>query len=87
LLIVISIAAGACTLAGALMLMLKNSWNNRELAFFLGLASGVMVSVVIFDLLPSTLVAYHGRGGLTGIISGILVTVLASQALKGDEGQ
>ncbi len=56
MLILIGLAAGACTFAGAAMLILKRNWEHRELAFFLGLASGVMISVVLFDLLPSVLV-------------------------------
>jgi len=67
------------------MLILKRSWNRRELAFFLGLASGVMVSVAVFDLLPSTLIAYQGRGGLTGILLGVLITWLMSVYMRGNE--
>ncbi|MGE5379591.1 MAG: ZIP family metal transporter [Methylocystaceae bacterium] len=85
MLLLIGMAAGACTLAGAAMLILKRNWKQRELALFLGLASGVMVSVVIFDLLPSALVAYQGRGGLTGIAMGVIITWLMSGAMRGNE--
>jgi len=81
----IGLAAGACTLAGAAMLILKRNWKHWELALFLGLASGVMISVVIFDLLPSTLVVHQGRGGLTGIIFGVVMTWVMSSLMRGKE--
>ena len=43
----ISIAAGACTALGAIMLFIKRHWDNSSLAVFLGLASGVMVAVIL----------------------------------------
>ncbi|MGE5449842.1 MAG: ZIP family metal transporter [Methanomassiliicoccales archaeon] len=85
MLILIGLAAGACTFAGAATLMLKRNWKHRELAFFLGLASGVMISVVIFDLLPSALVAYEGRGGLTGVALGVIITWLISRFMQATE--
>ncbi len=49
----LSCIAGFCTTLGAILLFIKRRWSNRSLAFFLGLASGVMVGVVLFDMLPS----------------------------------
>ncbi len=58
---VISIVAGLCTCLGAILLFFKRNWSDHGLAFFLGLASGVMVAVVLFDMLPSALL-YASRG-------------------------
>lgn len=57
--LVLSTLAGAATVVGAILLFLRKSWGNRSLAFFLGLASGVMLAVVVFDILPSAL--YFGK--------------------------
>lgn len=51
--LLLSFIAGFCTTLGAVLLFIKRHWSNRSLAFFLGLASGVMVAVVVFDMLPS----------------------------------
>lgn len=51
--LLLSCIAGFCTTLGAVLLFIKRHWSNRSLAFFLGLASGVMVAVVLFDMLPS----------------------------------
>jgi ZIP family zinc transporter len=56
-----SIMAGACTALGAILLFIKRHWSAASLAVFLGLASGVMIAVVLFDMLPSAL-AYAGFG-------------------------
>ncbi|HCF49419.1 MAG TPA: ZIP family metal transporter, partial [Syntrophomonas sp.] len=55
--IFMSVAAGFCTTVGALVLFMKRNWSNRSLAVFLGLASGVMVAVVLLDMLPSALLS------------------------------
>lgn len=68
-----SISAGACTALGAVLLFIKRRWSDASLAIFLGLASGVMIAVVIFDMLPSAL-AYAGYGSaLKGVAAGFLV--------------
>ena len=45
--------AGLGTALGALLICAKQNWSSKSLAFYLGLASGVMAGVVIFDMLPS----------------------------------
>jgi len=68
-----SIMAGACTSVGAILLFIKRHWSNASLAVFLGLASGVMIAVVVFDMLPSALV-YAGFGSaIKGVATGMLV--------------
>lgn len=70
-----SLAAGACTVVGVVMLFIKRDWGDSGLAFFMGLASGVMGAVVLFDLLPSALVA--GGWRVTAVGSGCGIVLLA----------
>ncbi len=68
-----SIAAGLGTVIGAVLIFLKKRWTPKNLAFFLGLAAGVMTAVVIFDMLPSALL-YSGFGkAVSGIIIGFVL--------------
>lgn len=71
-----SILAGACTALGAALLFIKRHWSDASLAVFLGLASGVMIAVVVFDMLPSAL-AYSGIGAaVKGVAAGMLILFL-----------
>lgn len=71
-----SMLAGICTAIGAIMLFIKRRWSSASLAVFLGLASGVMVAVVVFDMLPSA-VAYAGFGStIKGVAGGFLILYL-----------
>ncbi len=64
--------AGLCTTMGAIMVFLKRRWSNRSLAIFLGLASGVMVAVVLFDMLPSAFLFADYRAPAWGLFLGLL---------------
>jgi len=84
----LSIAAGACTFLGAVLVFLRSRIGRKELSFFLGLAAGVMVAVVAFDLVPSVLVS-GGRGGfIFGALAGwaliALITMLTSPGNNGN---
>lgn len=68
-----SILAGFCTVIGASLLFLRKRWTNRELSFFLGLAAGVMVAVVVFDMMPSALLFTGRIKALLGFGFGILL--------------
>ena len=68
---IISAAAGFCTTLGAVLLFAKRRWSNRSLSIFLGLASGVMVAVVLLDMLPSALL-YDWLAAIAGIVLGIV---------------
>ncbi|HEX3012427.1 MAG TPA: ZIP family metal transporter [Syntrophomonadaceae bacterium] len=68
-----SILAGGCTAVGAVFLFAKRNWSNASLAFYLGLASGVMVAVVVFDMMPSALLYSGWLQGLLGFGLGLLV--------------
>ncbi|HWQ75166.1 MAG TPA: ZIP family metal transporter [Syntrophomonas sp.] len=71
-----SLLAGLCTTVGAAALLLKQKWSHRNLAFFLGLAAGVMTAVVVFDMMPSALIA-GGKQGVAGVAVGLLLMFLA----------
>ncbi|MGI6549235.1 MAG: ZIP family metal transporter [Syntrophomonadales bacterium] len=73
-----SVAAGVCTFLGAVLVFLRSRIERKELSFFLGLAAGVMVAVVVFDLIPSVLVS-GGRGGfIFGAFAGAALIALIS---------
>lgn len=76
-----SLLAGACTALGAFILFFRKSWSNKSLAFFLGLAAGVMVAVVVFDMLPSALVFGNVVKTFTGVVLGILTMVFVNSLL------
>lgn len=69
--------AGLCTALGALCLFFRKHWSSRDLAFFLGLAGGVMVAVVLFDMMPSALL-FSGRAlAWLGFALGMLLMAIA----------
>lgn len=70
-LFLLSFMAGGCTILGAVLLFIRKNWSNKSLAFFLGLASGVMIAVICFDMLPSALIS-DWKGSVGGIAIGVL---------------
>lgn len=68
----LSFVAGLCTTAGAILLFIKQELSDRGLAFFLGLASGVMLAVVLFDMLPSALLFSGGMKSVAGVVLGLV---------------
>jgi len=76
-----SIWAGLGTVLGALLVFIKKNWSSRSLAFYLGLASGVMAAVVIFDILPSALLFASLLKVLSGILWGILIMLAVDLGL------
>jgi len=91
--LLISLLAGLCTTVGAGTLFLKKKWSNKSLGFFLGLAAGVMGTVVLLDMLPSAFLFSGYKLALSGIIGGagfvwffnqvILKNQLSSESLVG----
>lgn len=77
----ISAAAGACTALGAIMLFVKKHWDNRSLAVFLGLASGVMVAVVLFDMMPSALVFCGWHKAVIGMVLGGVILAVCDRLM------
>lgn len=76
-----SLVAGACTALGAIILFFRKRWSNQSLAFFLGLASGVMVAVVVFDMLPSAMLFGNVLKAIIGVALGLLTMVVVNSAL------
>ncbi len=79
-----SVMAGACTFLGAAMLLARRHWGRTSLAFFLGLASGVMGAVILFDLLPSVLFFPGRLKGLVGFLLTIPFMMAVNSQLKID---
>ncbi|MEQ8201259.1 MAG: ZIP family metal transporter [Syntrophomonadaceae bacterium] len=76
-----SIAAGLGTLLGAVMIFIRRRWSARGLAFFLGLAAGVMTAVVVFDMLPSAFLFGPAGIALGGIAVGLMFMVAGDYLL------
>ncbi len=77
-----SVAAGVCTFLGAILVFLRPRIQKKELSFFLGLAAGVMVAVVLFDLIPSVLV-YGGKVGfILGACGGWVLIAMVNLIIK-----
>jgi len=77
-----SIAAGVCTFLGAVLVFLRPRIQRRELSFFLGLAAGVMVAVVLFDLIPSVLFS-GGKGGfILGALGGWVLIAMINLLIR-----
>lgn len=77
----ISCAAGICTALGAVILFVKREFNNRSLAIFLGLASGVMIAVVVFDMMPSAIIFSGHKKAFFGLIMGMLLLALTDKLI------
>jgi ZIP family zinc transporter len=77
-----SILAGLATVIGALLIFAKKNWNPKSLAFYLGLASGVMVAVVVFDILPSAFLFSDCWNVFAGIMLGIILMVAGNLILS-----
>ncbi len=71
-----SIAAGLGTVMGAVLIFFKKHWTAKSLAFFLGLAAGVMTAVVIFDMLPTALLYSGVVNAISGIILGFIIMLI-----------
>lgn len=71
-----STLAGLGTAVGAVLIFGKQKWSSGSLAFYLGLASGVMVAVVLFDMLPSAFLYAGFYKAVGGVLLGALVMAL-----------
>lgn len=69
------IYAGLGTVLGALFIFAKKDWNSQSLAFYLGLAAGVMTAVVVFDILPSAFLYESYIKVFSGALSGVLLMI------------
>ena len=60
------------TLGGLIGVIIKKN-SNKFLSFILAFASGLMMSVICFDLIPEAL----GISSITNVIIGILIGIIA----------
>jgi ZIP family zinc transporter len=65
---ILSVMAGLATVIGALSILAFGKPAEKTLAIFFGLAAGIMLSVAVVDLLPSS---FH-YGNLTSLAAGLL---------------
>lgn len=79
--LLLSFLAGICTTFGAAALFLQKKWSSANLGFFLGLAGGVMVAVVVFDMLPSAIISGSSRA-VCGVMGGLLFMFIADNLQK-----
>lgn len=65
--------AGMGTFLGAALILFFGKINSRVLSLLLALASGIMLSVIFMDLIPSSLIFGSPAQCLTGLLGGFLV--------------
>jgi ZIP family zinc transporter len=75
-----SMAAGLATMIGALIVFIRPRVRRGELVLLIGLAAGVMVSMVLFALLPVIIVHGDYAGFLLGSL-GILTIIITARCL------
>lgn len=71
-LILISLISGLATSFGAFFVIALGKPKDKLLAFFLGIAAGIMLAVVVFDLLPASFI----YGGVNSTAIGFLLGCL-----------
>lgn len=74
----LSFLAGLGTSLGALIILAFGKPSDKTFAVFFGLAAGIMLSVVVLDLLPSS----HQYGGIFSLVTGFLAGILVLKFLN-----
>ena len=69
------------TLGGILGVVLKKN-SNKFLSFILALASGLMMSVICFDLIPEALEISNLTNALFGILLGIIMMIFCDKLVE-----
>ena len=69
------------TIGGLIGVLNKNS-SNKFLSFLLSIASGLMLSVVCFDLIPEALESANLISAIEGIIIGIICMILCENIVE-----
>ncbi|MGE5397937.1 MAG: ZIP family metal transporter [Chitinophagales bacterium] len=81
----LSTMAGLCTLIGAVIVLARKRIKRQEFGFYLGLASGVMLAVVAFDLAPGAIVQGEPFGFCFGLFWGWVLLALIQPLLLDQE--
>ena len=79
--IISSLLAGFGTTIGAAVVLFWGRTMQRELAFFLGCAGGIMLGIVFLDLIPSALQQGNYLSTAVGVLSGIALLRALDAAL------
>jgi len=74
--------AGSATLLGCILVLAFGRPGEKLLAWMLGLAAGIMLTVVIIDLIPSGYAYSNLRIALTGFILGNILLFLLDIAIS-----
>lgn len=80
-----ALLAGLSTCLGAVLVLVWGRPGRRSFAFFLGLAAGVMLAVVVLDLLPASLNAGGLSRALPGFAAGLLFMAALDLCLNKDQ--
>jgi ZIP family zinc transporter len=73
---ILSLIAGLGTCLGAALVITFGQINSKSLSVFLGLACGVMIAVILFDLLPAAYFYGNIFSCLGGFCGGLLLLLL-----------
>ncbi len=80
--LLLGLIAGLGTCLGALLVTMCGRLRPGAISLLLGFASGVMMAVIIFDLLPSSLLYGGPRIALAGFLGGIGLMLTLDVALN-----
>jgi ZIP family zinc transporter len=82
---VLSGMAGLATVVGALIILAFGKPSEKNLAIFFGLAAGIMLSVALLDLVPSSVSYGSYNSLLTGSLFGLVLLKILSFILQPDK--
>jgi zinc transporter, ZIP family len=80
-LLIVSTITGLTTLLGACLVLMLGQPGKKALAFYLGVASGIMVLVVLVDLLPAAFASGPVQAIGIGLGLGLFVMLVISYSL------
>lgn len=69
------------TIGGIIGVKFKNT-SNKLLSFILSFASGLMMAIVCFDLIPEALAISDFSSVITGIVLGIIVMIICDMIVQ-----
>ena len=80
--VVSSIIAGLATCLGCLLVILLGNPKEKTISLMFGLASGIMLAVVVLDLLPSALEQGNFRQTAAGFSIGVILMLMLDLLLS-----